>query len=108
MLYHEPIACGAYLPAGWITLVKELSEELEPMFAEFDKASRPVVQQIKEKFASGRYYVNHSTQEIRDTIARWEERCGKTCQTCGAPGTPRMVSNYLLATVCDECAKTKS
>jgi hypothetical protein len=102
VLYHEPIRGGAYMPVGWMKLVRDVSEELEPMFAEYDKASRPVVEQLKQKLGGARYYVSHATQEMYDAIARFEERCENTCENCGKDGSGRSQRGW-LSVMCEGC-----
>lgn len=102
VLYHQPIACGAYLPKGWTKLIRELSEELEPMFAEYDKASRPVVQQVKTKFGGLRVYITSGTKEMHDAIARAEERAEHTCMNCGRDGNGR-IERGVMSTMCEGC-----
>jgi hypothetical protein len=102
VLYHVPIDCGAYLPKGWYPLIRELSEELEPFFAEFDRGSRPIVQQIKTKFGGLRFYISRGTQEIHDVIARAEERAEHTCMNCGSDGNGR-IERGVMSTMCESC-----
>jgi hypothetical protein len=102
VLYHEPIECGADVPRGWVTLVRELSEELEPMAAEFGKKTRPVVQQLKQKMGELRAYVPGATQEMNNAILRAEERSRNTCEICGRDGSGRNQRGW-KSTMCDGC-----
>lgn len=67
------------------------------------KPCYPKAVQVKEKFASLRFYMNHYVKEIEDLIDEAEEKCSKTCEECGRPGKLR--EGGWLKTLCDKCDK---
>lgn len=101
-VYHEPVRCGAYAPTGWVTLLRELSDELEPLFVAFPKDKRPIVDQIKVKFGGLRFYISKGTQEIHNAITRAEVKSESTCMTCGLPGSGVNERGW-LSVMCEGC-----
>ncbi len=49
----------------------------------------PRASQIKEKFATLRFYMTHQTDEMSAIIVAAERRSAKTCEECGKPGKIR-------------------
>ncbi|MDP2370315.1 hypothetical protein [Rhodoferax sp.] len=86
------IECGD----GWFTIVDRLSlaceREIELLIAQGEpQECWPRVAQIKEKFGSLRFYVQPpASAELRAVIRQCEVDSGRTCENCGAPGSPRM------------------
>ena len=81
----------------WLAKAKEDGEELWATTCQerLDKAietakNRPQVEavQIKEKFGSLCFYVNHYDEKIRTLIDFAEDMSYCTCEKCGAPGAP--------------------
>lgn len=65
-------------------------------------ANYPRVVQVKEKFATLRYYMSASTDKMEDMIREAEQESAVTCEECGQPGVCR--SGGWLKTLCDKCA----
>jgi hypothetical protein len=105
VLYHEPVRCGVDIPPGWMPLIRDLSEELEPMFAEFAKEDRPVIEQLKVKFGNLTVYVTDGTQEMHDSIARAGERADHTCMRCGKEGSGQRERGY-MSVMCEGCFRS--
>ena len=82
---------------GWFDLIKELSENLEPLGV--------VAEQVKEKFGTLRFYVGGVPTEIADqvwdAIEEAEQKSETTCELCGAPGELR--GTGWVSTLCDSC-----
>ena len=76
------MAWGFECGDGWFDLLKELSEQLEPLGV--------VAAQVKEKFGSLRFYTQGEPVEVADKVDALievaEERSSRTCETCGEPG----------------------
>ncbi len=62
--------------------------------------------QVKEKFATLRFYMDHCTEEMNEAINEASRESARTCEECGAPGTLR--SGGWLVTLCDGCAKART
>ena len=60
----------------------------------------PVIKQVKEKFGALRFYVDGVTDEHRAYIDFAESLSMRTCEECGAPGTPRNAG--WTKTLCDK------
>jgi hypothetical protein len=113
------VAC----PNGWEPLLRRLSERITQIVQSLPlEPSTPVekssisevkagqyagltarsfcVDQVKEKFGGLRFYMNHSTEEIRRAIHEAEKESLMTCETCGRMGKLRGRSWYFVA--CDE------
>ncbi len=96
---------GAYVGPGW----REIVEDLDRVLSKLDP--NYVVNQIKEKFGSLRYYTGHPIklekglqETFNNHIALAEELSSKTCEECGAPGKRYGIGKQfkLYKTVCDE------
>ncbi|AKU11299.1 hypothetical protein AzCIB_1397 [Azoarcus sp. CIB] len=70
---------------GWCTLIDALCAEIRRHASETN-TSAPVVQQVKEKFGSLRYYVAGGDDWIHDLIWFSDYLSGVICEECGAPG----------------------
>ncbi len=90
------IRLGASCGRGWHPLIDNLLAQLVSMG--WDKQ----VVQIKEKFGGLRFYVGEATDEMREAIRAAESASFKTCERCGAAGTPQ--STAWIKTCCDACA----
>ena len=95
---HWGMSCGK----GWFLLIDELCSKLD----HYDV----VAAQVKEKFGSLRFYLESSPSnqfdEIHKHISEFEVKSGKTCETCGAPGTRR--NNGWIKCICDKCVERAS
>ncbi len=124
----EP-AVFSYVPAGWYGLLDKLCTDIEKALgaegcADFE------VRQVKEKFATLRFYyrlgesedvhvdvigpsgrLHFATraepgddadliQRVRELVDKATDASGSTCQKCGAAGSIRNLSGYLV-TLCD-------
>lgn len=90
--------CFSDVGAGWIPLLETLAQELAAL--DFDFA---LVAQVKEKFGGLRFYVDAVNPAWDAAIDRAEAAAWKTCEKCGAPGTPRYTG--WIRTLCDGCVK---
>ena len=69
------------------------------------EAEYPRASQVKEKYASLRFYMTSASNEMYDLIREYERKSTITCEDCGAPGKLRGGRYYV--TQCDDCAKGK-
>jgi hypothetical protein len=97
---------------GWFALLYELSSKIQKMIDE-KKVTKFGVHQVKEKFASLRYYCSYEfkecekeeeetlQKELRLYLTEAETKSEKTCETCGLPGKLRTDASW-HSTACDE------
>ncbi len=60
------------------------------------------VTQVKEKFATLRFYVSSAPEWYFDLISYYEYLSGNYCEYCGKQGKIRTDRSWIL-TLCDEC-----
>lgn len=76
---------------------------LEASFQEVkDPVPQVVVEQIKEKFGTLRFYYRGGDDHVRNMVAMVEDLSSRTCEVCGSPGRTREGS--WVRTLCDEHA----
>lgn len=113
---------------GWYQLIRDMCTEIT---AAYKAESRPVdivVDQVKEKFGTLRFYYHHEGrpitihafdnlsdghslrirpggseihQKVAEIVDKYEEMSGHVCEVCGAPGELRTDLRWIL-TLCDE------
>ena len=93
---------------GWFDLLWRLCEDLEPLVADYEKASgsRFEVLQVKEKFGGLRFYVNQHTDAINERIGAAVQESFNTCELCGKPG--QLFQSPWLGVRCGECAQERA
>jgi len=79
--------------------LKEITDE------EFSEKHQVVAEQVKEKFASLRFYINNHDDYVRGLICMAEGISARTCESCGDPGERR--GRGYIQTLCDSCHKPK-
>lgn len=82
--------------SGWHPLIYEVYGRLP---------TGTVVTQVKEKFGQLRIYVDSAPVEFLEFLDDIENRSGKVCENCGAPGKARTGS--WIKTLCDQHAKQR-
>lgn len=90
---------------GWYPILIQLDRDLAAIDPDY------TVHQVKEKYASLRYYyrasesVTESDQQRMDALVdEAEERCEATCEQCGEPGHRYSSRHGWLRTLCAACA----
>jgi len=68
---------------------------------EFDELHQPIAAQVKEKFGGLRFYISNGDDVVYGMISLAENLSSRTCEDCGAPGTPR--KGAWIRTMCDKC-----
>lgn len=100
---YIPFECGD----GWYTLLRWLSLELVKHIKSVPKHSHMEEEepfhptQVKEKYGTLRFYVNHECDDISDLIARAEKTSARTCEVCGEKGM--MFGEHWKKTRCVKC-----
>lgn len=91
--------CGS----GWEPLLRELSEGLEKEILKLPVEHRQYCRasQVKEKYATLRFYMSSQTDEMDYLIGEAEHKSAITCEECGKPGKCRGDGWYYTA--CDDC-----
>lgn len=97
------IECGD----GW----KHLYEPIIDYISEYNKDKgddeKIEIHQIKEKFASLRFYTNFYTDELMKMIRKAEEESEHTCEVCGKYIEKPIVENHWWYAECEECHKKR-
>lgn len=93
---HFPFECED----GWFDMLDKMSQEIQDIIEEtgFDTFS---VFQVKEKYATLRYYPLSTLPEIDVIIDRYEEISGTICEVCGEKGEIRK-KGFWYKTLCDK------
>jgi hypothetical protein len=86
---------GAAIGPGWNDIVLDLHNKLVKENPDY------FIAQIKEKFATLRYYTGPMTDAGWEHVRRAEELSAITCEECGRPGEYRGDLSWVL-TLCDD------
>ena len=106
VLAHGLPSFGLAVAPGWAPLLHTLCERLETIL-EAEPGSEIVVDQVKEKFGTLRFYyhlINASEETekaIEDAVDKAEDASGLICESCGKPGETSG-EGYIL-TLCPAC-----
>lgn len=102
-LFKEYPRSGFDLEPGWELLVHNLCFVLEEHIAQLPEETRRDTQcaQVKEKFATLRFYMTQEDPFISGAIAVAEYMSGHICGDCGAKGSQR--GSGWIRTLCDDC-----
>ncbi|MCT7523088.1 hypothetical protein N5T57_09145 [Aliarcobacter cryaerophilus] len=93
---------------GWTDLVYSLGKDIEDL-CKLTNCELPLIQQIKEKFGTLRFYYNTLNSQypeiveksIRALVFQAEIKSSNTCEICGKYGEVR-VDGGIYTTVCEE------
>ena len=107
----EKLGCciGMDCEDGWHQLIYDLCKGIDKVLKnctpEFLKGF--YVQQVKEKYATLRFYTSYVNKEIYDLIAETENKSSEICEICGDTGKI-CVRNLWYKTLCDKCMNKHS
>lgn len=104
---QETCMCWGFdCDSGWFQLIYDLSKRLEAEILKQPKEQRKhfCASQVKEKYGMLRAYLECSTDKMEELIREAEEKSGKTCEVCGAPGKIRVHHNWYYCS-CEEHEK---
>jgi hypothetical protein len=88
---------------GWFKLISDLSYKLEKEILKLDPKEREnyCASQVKEKFATLRFYMTQETKKMAKFISEAEEKSAVTCENCGKKGKLR--GSVWVRTLCIKC-----
>jgi hypothetical protein len=95
--YRGMMMFGIECNDGWYKLIDDLASKLEPLI----KDKNYYASQVKEKFASLRFYMSGYTDEMNELIEKAEEESYRTCEACGKPGACN--GSGWLTVLCEDC-----
>ena len=92
---------------GWTDLIYELGKDITEL-CELTNCELPMIQQIKEKFGTLRFYYNTLNSQypeiveksINALVRQAESKSANVCEICGKYGETR--TNGIVFTSCDE------
>ena len=94
---------GFAIGEGWYPLIEKLSEVIQNHIDHVQKQGKEcpqvVVQQVKEKFGTLRFYYDGGDDFIHGAAWLAESMTGMLCETCGGIGKTR--SGGWVRTLCD-------
>jgi hypothetical protein len=89
---------------GWFQILNQLCQNIQQHIDWQNRTEevipQVVVQQVKEKFGTLRFYYSGGDNYIRGLVSMAESMSGVTCETCGKPGTS--TGGSWIRTVCKE------
>lgn len=97
------------MPRGWrIAFAEKMCEELLPILEKVNYVNEYKILQVKEKYASLRWYYGDVPEEISEEIAKviskYEDISYNTCCNCGKPATYE--SKGWICPFCKDCARS--
>ena len=89
---------------GWFNILNQLCNNIQHHIDWNNKKEevvpQVVVQQVKEKFGTLRFYYEGGDDYISGLVSMAESMSGVTCEQCGDPGTGR--TGGWIRTLCDK------
>jgi hypothetical protein len=77
---------GIAVGAGWFDLLNSTCQIIQSHLDWKPDVPQVVVEQVKEKFGTLRFYYQGGDEFIQGVVALAEHMSGKICEECGAPG----------------------
>lgn len=88
---------------GVCTHVRGFKKKLFECNCKEFKSCIPRAAQVKEKFGGLRFYMEGSTDEIREIVREAEAECWKTCESCGTKKDVAIRKGSWVRVLCLEC-----
>ncbi len=120
-------AFGCDCDNGWYELLHDLCAEITELYKRYDQPVDIVMDQVKEKYGTLRFYYHHEGKEkgisaidfpgvslrfsskdselhrqVAEIVDKWEKKSGEVCEKCGKAGVLRKDLSWIL-TLCDDC-----
>ena len=86
-----------------VRYIHEYNSKVEETNPNADFFEYFIIRQVKEKFATLRFYVNQTDHVLDRLITLAEEKSSTTCETCGKEGEIR--GKYWIYTACEDHTK---
>ena len=125
-------AFGYECSDGWYELLRSLCSEIVSAYEEVGQPVDIVIDQIKEKFGTLRFYYHFKGQKpgietidllgmgslriskgdtplcskIAAIVTKWEDKSTTVCEKCGKPGKLRKDRPW-IRTLCDDCNQSR-
>lgn len=124
-------AFGCECADGWYDVLYGLCAEITELYKKQGQPVDIVVDQVKEKYGTLRFYYHHEGEEkgisaidfpgvslrfsskdsdlhrqTAEIVHKWEKKSGEVCEKCGKPGVLRKDLSWIL-TLCDDCYDKK-
>ena len=94
---------------GWFNIINQLCQNIQHHIDWKNKSEevvpQVVVDQVKEKFGSLRFYYHGGDDYISGLVSMAESMSGVTCEVCGSPGESR--NEGWIKVLCDEHHKER-
>lgn len=94
------IECGK----GWSKLIEPIFAYIKEYNKDKNKEEQIQILQVKEKFASLRFYTNFGTPELHKMIEDAEDKSYHTCEFCGSTENIGHTMGW-ITTMCHNCIK---
>jgi len=89
---------------GWFDLIWQLCEDID-LIVKREGWKNFSVDQIKEKFAGLRFYINAGNKEVHDLVNKAEVDSYEICEKCGDKGSMYHGFGW-FRTLCQKCAES--
>lgn len=99
---NHPVRCEC--GDGWFPIIWELCNELNNLYLQNGvNPNNIIVQQIKEKYGTLRFYTGGLIEGGNDIINKYEDLSAETCEVCGKQG--KLTDTRWVQTLCDDCVR---
>lgn len=106
--------CGFYCDYGWWPLIDTLCSDILSEIKNTDgQPPSVIIDQIKEKFGSLRFYVDYKNTDknlidrVQSLITKAEEKSKEICEICGASGGQNVYNGWMKIH-CKQCEESKN
>lgn len=95
------------LPRGWVIAFGDMFlEELDAVLRKYNMVDTYLIEQVKEKYASMRWYDNGLPTEGHDVVRKYEHLSENICIACGRPDVP-IVGGGWISPECYDCFRKR-
>ena len=92
--------CGSYIGKGWYDIICDLDDAISKIYPMY------IVDQVKEKFGTLRFYLNAADDIIHGMIWMATEVSGRTCEDCGSMNDVIQTEGW-VTTICKSCLEKR-
>lgn len=94
------VECGD----GWKDILAPIFEYIENYNKNKSEDDKIIIEQVKEKFGTLRFYCSFYTDELENLINDAEKKSDITCELCGSTDNVGKTGGW-ITTMCYNCAK---